>query len=252
MRRPIVAGNWKMNLDRAGAMELAKGVREKLGDVSDVEIGVCPPFPYLSVVAEVLQGSPIFLGAQNVHWEQRGAFTGEVSGPMLKDVGCTYAIVGHSERRQYFGETDETVNQRLRGALQASLRVIVCVGETLEQREANVTQDVVGRQVRGALANIDANHLENVVIAYEPVWAIGTGRNATPEQAEDVHAYIRSVLAELYDASVAEAMRIQYGGSMKPENAADLLGRPEIDGGLVGGASLDAELFAAVVRAGQP
>ena len=250
MRRPIVAGNWKMNLDAAGAVALAKGVREELAGVSDVEIGVCAPFPYLDAVSRALEGSAVFVGAQNVHWEEKGAFTGEVSGAMLCDVGCTYAIVGHSERRQCFGETDETVNKRLKGALAAGLRVIVCVGETLEQREADAWRDVVQRQMRGALEGIEPRQLGDVVIAYEPVWAIGTGRNATPEQAEEVHVYIRGVLAGQYDASAAEAMRIQYGGSMKPENAGDLLGQANIDGGLIGGASLDAQSFAAVVRAG--
>ena len=249
MRRIFVAGNWKMNGARAKATALAQAICRELKDVADVDVAVCPPFAYLSVVADMLAGSAVRLGAQNLHWENEGAFTGEVSGPMLKDLGCSLVIVGHSERRHVFGETDEAVKAKLAAALAAGLDPILCVGELLEEREAGRTRQVVERQVRSALSELDENAMRRVTIAYEPVWAIGTGKTATPEQAQDVHQLIRSLLTDLFQASTAQACRIQYGGSVKPDNAADLLKQPDIDGALVGGASLKADSFAAIVRA---
>ncbi len=248
MRTPIVAGNWKMNKTAREAAALAAGVRGLLDGLDGVECVLCPPFTSLRAVREALSGSRIGLGAQNVHWEASGAFTGEISAPMLVEESCAYVIVGHSERRQYFGETDETVNRRARAALAAGLKPIVCVGETLAEREAGATFVVVERQVRQGLAGLSAADWDRVVIAYEPVWAIGTGRTATAAQAQEVHARIRGLLRELAGAA-AERIRIQYGGSVKADNAAELFGQPDIDGGLIGGASLQAETFAAICRA---
>jgi len=248
MRTPIVAGNWKMNKTAREAAALAAGVRGLLDGLDGVECVLCPPFTSLRAVREALSGSRIGLGAQNVHWEASGAFTGEISASMLVEESCAYAIVGHSERRQYFGETDETVNRRARAALAAGLKPIVCVGETLAEREAGATFVVVERQVRQGLAGLSAADWDRVVIAYEPVWAIGTGRTATAAQAQEVHARIRGLLRELAGAA-AERIRIQYGGSVKADNAAELFGQPDIDGGLIGGASLQAETFAAICRA---
>ena len=249
MRKAFVAGNWKMNGTRASAAALAERLREALKDVTDVDVAVCPPFAYLPTVADRLDGSRIALGGQNLHWEADGAFTGEVSGLMLKDIGCTLVIVGHSERRHLFGETDDTVKAKLAAAMAAGLDPILCVGELLEEREAGGTEAVVGRQVRSALADLPAQALRRVTIAYEPVWAIGTGRTATPDQAQRVHEFIRGLLAERFDAATADACRLQYGGSVKPENAADLLSQPDIDGALVGGASLSSGAFEPIVRA---
>ena len=250
MRRKIVAGNWKMNKTAAEAVALATALREALDGLDTVDVVVCPPFTALPAVAEVLRGSAIGLGAQNVHWEASGAFTGEVSAPMLAEHGVRHVIVGHSERRQFFGETDTTVNRRARAALAAGLLPIVCVGETLEEREADRTHAVVERQVRAGLDGWDGSAWDDLVIAYEPVWAIGTGRTATDEQAQDVHAFIRGLLRDMAGAERAERIRLQYGGSMKPNNAAGLLAQPDIDGGLIGGAALEADAFAAIVRAG--
>lgn len=249
MRKPIVAGNWKMNKTPDEAEVLAKEVVAAVSGVDAVDVGICPPYTALERVGRVVKGSNVTLGAQNMHWEASGAFTGEVSAEMLLTCGCEYVILGHSERRQYFGETDATVNQRLKAALAAELKPIVCVGETLEERKSDVTEQVVRKQVTGGLEGLSADEAQTLVLAYEPVWAIGTGLTATPEQAEAVHACIREVLTQLYNASVSEAIRIQYGGSMKPDNAAELLGQPNIDGGLIGGAALDAESFAAIVKA---
>jgi triosephosphate isomerase len=246
MRQPLVAGNWKMNKTVAEARAYARGLRDALQAFAGREVVVCPPFTLLPEVAEALRGSPIALGAQNVHWEKQGAFTGEVSAGMLVELGCLYVIVGHSERRQFFGETDATVHQRTRAALAAGLTPIVCIGETLHEREANATFTVVARQLRGGLTGLPP--AARLVIAYEPVWAIGTGKTATPEQAQEVHSFIRKECAALHGDSWAQAVQILYGGSVKPDNMAALMRQPDIDGGLVGGACLEVASFAAIVR----
>jgi triosephosphate isomerase len=247
MRKPFIAGNWKMNLNKAEAVALAKALAEKTPRGGSVEVAVCPPSVYLDAVAAALTGSAVGLGAQNVYHENNGAFTGELSTAMLLDIGCRYVILGHSERRQLMGETDNEVNQKAKKALAAGLIPIVCVGETLSQREAGQTLSVVQTQFDGSLAGIPASDTSKVVIAYEPVWAIGTGKVATTAQAEEVHAALRGLLQTRYNSQVAEAVRIQYGGSVKPENAAELLAQPNIDGALVGGASLKAESFLGIV-----
>ncbi len=239
-----------MNLLCQSSVELARGVANATTG-QEVEVAVCPPFVYLRDVADVLAGTPVGLGGQNMHFEPSGAYTGEISPAMLTDVGCRYVILGHSERREYFHETDALVNQKVRAALQAGLTPIVCVGERLEQRESGQTAEVVEQQVRGSLAGLSSEEGGKLVIAYEPVWAIGTGRTATPEQAEEVHAQIRQWLASLFGPGVAETIRIQYGGSVKPDNARDLLAQPNIDGALVGGASLKVDSFAAIVQAAE-
>ncbi len=248
MRKNFVAGNWKMNKTRAEAEELVKGLIPLVKNAK-IEVAVCPPFTALETVAQLVKGTNIRPGAQNCYFEKNGAFTGEVSIDMLKEVGCDCCIIGHSERRQYFGETDEGVNKKAKALIAEGLTPIICVGETLEQREANQTETVVIGQVRGAYASIPASDAAKTVIAYEPVWAIGTGKTATPEQAQEVHAVIRGLLKELYDAPTADAIRIQYGGSMKPSNATELMAKPDIDGGLIGGAALKAEDFAGIVNA---
>jgi triosephosphate isomerase (TIM) len=244
MRRALIAGNWKMNLDRAGAVALAKAVVERAGATPHVDLVLCPPAVYLSAVKDAIPASsPVALGAQNVYFEGNGAFTGELSTSMLLDVGCKYVILGHSERRQLMGETDAIVNKKLLVALAAGLTPILCVGELLAEREAGLTADVVRKQFSGSLAGVSAAQMEHVVIAYEPVWAIGTGKVATPAQAEEVHRDLRNLIVERYNAQLAERTRIQYGGSVKPSNAAELLSQPNIDGALVGGASLNAADF---------
>lgn len=250
-RKPIIAGNWKMYKTGATGAALVRELAPLVASVTGVEVVVCPPFTALAAVTEAVRGTNIRLGAQNVHWEKEGAFTGEVSAPMLLEWGVQYVIVGHSERRQFFGETDAGVNRRARAALAAGLRPIVCVGETLAQREAGQTEKVVTTQVEAALAGFGREELERTVIAYEPVWAIGTGRTATPQQAQEVHALIRGILRRLHDSATAECVVIQYGGSVKPDNARDLLQQPDVDGALVGGASLKAADFAAIVSAGR-
>ncbi|MFO0820176.1 MAG: triose-phosphate isomerase [Pirellulales bacterium] len=247
MRRPFIAGNWKMNLSRSEAVALAEGLVAKVGTSSAVEIAVCPPAVYLSVVADVLRGSAVGLGAQNLYHQPNGAYTGEISAAMLVDIGCQYVILGHSERRHILGETNQDVNAKVHAALAAGLTPIVCVGETLAEREANKTTDIVQEQLAGSLAGLNDSQATRVVIAYEPVWAIGTGKVATKEQAEDVHANLRQMLSVRYNATVAASVRIQYGGSVKADNAADLLGQPNIDGALVGGASLKADSFLGIV-----
>ncbi|NIA31175.1 MAG: triose-phosphate isomerase [Actinobacteria bacterium] len=249
MRKRIIAGNWKMNKTLDEAIELAKSLRGKIGEQTDVDVVLCPPFTNLASVHEIIADSPIGLGAQNLFWEEKGAYTGEISADMIKSVGCEYVIIGHSERRQYFHETDETVNKKIERALQTGLTPIVCVGEMLSQREAGKTQDLVGAQIKGALSGLSKEQVGQLIIAYEPVWAIGTGLVATPDQAQDVHKFIRTTLGELYDADLAQSVRIQYGGSMKPGNAAELLSQPDIDGGLIGGASLDADSFLGIIQA---
>ncbi len=248
MRKRIIAGNWKMNTDVAEAMALAEAVKNGYS-AYDVDVVLCPPFTNLYAVHGVIKNSPIALGAQDLHWEEKGAFTGEVSAAMLKAVGCSFVIIGHSERRQLFGETDETVNKKIKKALEYGLKPIVCVGETLEEREAGRTEKVVEKQVRAALEGLTGDQVQSLIIAYEPVWAIGTGRTASPEQAQEVHRFIRSLTAELYNEAVAQSLRIQYGGSMNAANAAELLAQPDIDGGLIGGASLKAESFLAIINA---
>ncbi len=252
MRTKFVAGNWKMYTTAAAARQLAMQVVQGVGLDRRDAVAVCPPFPYLSLVGEILRGSPVALGAQNLYPEKEGAFTGEVSPTMLLDVGCRYVILGHSERRHKLGETNAFINRKVQAALAAGLNVILCVGETLEEREANRTEAILDDQLTGGLAGVAAAAMDRMVLAYEPVWAIGTGRNATPEQAQAAHAFLRRRTAELYTPAVAEALRIQYGGSVKPDNAASLLGQPDVDGALVGGASLQADQFLAIVRAALP
>ena len=246
MRKPIIAGNWKMNLTPGEAERL---VAELLPLVKDAvcDVVICPPYVDLATVGKLLVGTNIKLGAQNVHWAPKGAFTGEISADMLLAVGVQYAIVGHSERRQYFNETDETVNKRARAALEAGITPIICVGESLEQREKGVTDSIVSKQTVAALAGFEADEARKVVIAYEPIWAIGTGRTATAEDANATIGVIRSAIAGVYGGKIASEVRIQYGGSMNPKNAGELMAMPEIDGGLIGGASLKSEDFAKVV-----
>ena len=254
-RRKIVAGNWKMNLDQAKAAELAQAVASRCAEVGNVELVLCPPAPYLGTVGMALglsQGvspSGVAIGAQNMHDKASGAFTGEVAPPMLVDLGCRFVILGHSERRTLFAETNAIVCVKTKAALAAGLTPIVCVGETLEEREGNRTQVVITEQINGSLAGLSAADLEKLVIAYEPVWAIGTGKVATPQQAQEVHAMIRGLLGKLASPAVAAKIQIQYGGSVKPDNAAELAAQPDIDGALVGGASLKAEDFLGIARA---
>jgi len=248
MRRPIVAGNWKMNKTSAEAVKLAEELKPLLADVKGVDIVLCPPFTSLEATYKTIRGANLLLGAQDMFWEESGAYTGEISAKMLLTSGCKYVILGHSERRTYFGETNQTVNKKLKAALRAGLVPIVCVGERREEREAGVTQQIVEDHVAGAFEGIRAEQASEVVIAYEPVWAIGTGLTATPEQAQQVHAFIRQILTKLYNSNVGQQVRIQYGGSIKPDNATALFSQPDIDGGLVGGASLTASSFAEIVK----
>jgi len=247
-RLPFVAGNWKMNKTVAEAIDLVRQLKALISDVRGVEVAVAPPYPALHAVHKELEGSFIRLAAQNLFWEEKGAYTGEISPLMLKDAGCEYVIIGHSERRQYFGETDETVNRRLKAALRQSLQPIFCVGETLKEREERRTFSVIETQLEGGLKGLSEDDLARSVIAYEPVWAIGTGKTATPEQAQEVHHFIREKLRKLYSAAVAGGVRIQYGGSVTRENIKGLMNQKDIDGALVGGASLQAETFAGIVR----
>ena len=248
MRTCFVAGNWKMFTTTATARRLAAAVVQGLGPEQRVTVAVCPPFPYLSLVADTLRGSAVALGAQNLYPEIEGAFTGEVSPAMLVNVGCRYVIVGHSERRHKLGETIPFINRKVKMALAADLSVILCVGETLQERDADRTEMILDEQLTGGISGVAASEIHRVTLAYEPVWAIGTGRNATPDQAQAAHAFLRRRLSELYTPSLAQALVIQYGGSVKPENAASLMNRPDVDGALVGGASLQADQFLAIVR----
>ncbi len=248
MRTPIIAGNWKLNKTPHEAIELVTELKREVSDVEGVDIVVCPVAVALTDVNDVVRDSNIELGAQNLFWEDAGAFTGEMSGPIIKAAGCKYVIIGHSERRQYFGETNETVNKRIRAALNSGLIPIVCVGESLEEREGDQTFDVVRDHVTGALSGFTADEVAAMVIAYEPVWAIGTGKTATPDQAQEVHQYIRGLLKELYNEEVSGAVRLQYGGSVKPDNIEELIAQPDIDGALVGGASLKSDSFAGIVK----
>ncbi|MGD2279481.1 MAG: triose-phosphate isomerase [Candidatus Omnitrophota bacterium] len=247
MRRPIIAGNWKMYKDVTDAIALINDIKRDVFSVENVEIVACPPFTDLSDVGEMLIESNISMGGQNCFWEKEGAFTGEVSVGMLKSVGCRYVIIGHSERRQYFGETDETVNRKVKAAIDGGLIPIMCIGETLEQREAGQILDVIKTQVTEGLKGFDESFLDPLVIAYEPVWAIGTGKTATPDQAQEVHSFIRKLLNDLFSEPFADSRRILYGGSIKPDNIEDIMREEDVDGGLVGGASLKADSFNAIV-----
>jgi triosephosphate isomerase len=250
MRKPVIAGNWKLYKTASEAVELVNNLAPLVKQNHDVEIIVAPVFTVLGAVANALTGSNIRLAGQDCFWEEEGAFTGEVSPKMLCDAGCSHVIIGHSERRQYFGETDETVNRKIRAALKGGLTVLFCIGETLEEREADKTFVVLKHQLSGGLAGITREQLDNVVVAYEPVWAIGTGRTATDAQAQEAHSFIREFLTGLYDKETSDKMRILYGGSVKPENVKGLMTQPDIDGALVGGASLKADSFAAIVNFG--
>ena len=249
MRKILIAGNWKMNTDRASAVALAKSIAEQARQAPYADLLVCPPFAYLLPVAEALSGSRVAVGAQNVYHEKNGAFTGEISTAMLQDVGATYVILGHSERRHILGETDAVVNEKTLASLAAGLVPVVCVGETLQEREAGSTAKVIQRQFEGSLAGVTEQQIEQVVIAYEPVWAIGTGKVASPGQAEEVHADLRRLLAKRYNADVAGRVRILYGGSVKPDNAAEILSQENVDGALVGGASLKVADFLGIAAA---
>lgn len=247
-RKPIIAGNWKMNKKISEALELVNGLKRELCDEERIEVVVCPPYTALSEVGELLEESCIKLGAQDLFWEPNGAYTGEISASMLKEVGCRYVIIGHSERRQYFGETDDKVAKKVRRALDEKLIPIVCVGECLQEREQEKTFEVVKGQVTIGLSLVKKEEVYEVVIAYEPVWAIGTGKNATAGQAEEIHSFIRKLLGEMFDKTAAAKVRIQYGGSVKPENIAELMEEEDVDGALVGGASLTIEGFSQIVK----
>ena len=246
-RRTLIAGNWKMYKTPSESREMVQELVALIGEDPEVEVLVCPSFTGLAAVGEVVSGTPVQLGAQNVHWEDQGAFTGEISAGMLLEYGCRYVIIGHSERRQYFEESDETINRKLRQVVGTELLPILCVGESLEQREAGRVQEVITGQLEQGLAGLSEAQISNLVLAYEPVWAIGTGRTATPEIAEQVHASIRDWLANHYSGELSSRLRILYGGSVKPENTAQLMAQENLDGALVGGASLEAQSFARIV-----
>jgi triosephosphate isomerase len=248
MRRFLIAGNWKMNCGPYDAAELLEGLKEKKAEVSEnVDVLVCPPFVSIGMAVNYLHDTDIQVGAQNLHFEENGAYTGEVSGSMIAESGCNYVIIGHSERRQYFGETDTTVNKRSHKALEHKLAPIICVGESLDQRKSDEHYELIKNQVTAALFDISEDDVLDVVIAYEPIWAIGTGETASPEQAQEMHEYIRTVIAGLYSEETADRVNILYGGSMKPANAKELLSQPDVDGGLIGGASLDAGSFSEII-----
>ena len=251
MRTPFIAGNWKMYMTRPEATDLVEGLLTALVNVRDVEIAVCPPFTALETVARLVAGHNIALGAQNCYWEDKGAFTGEVAPPMLKEIGCRHCIVGHSERRQYFGETNETVRKKTLALYKHGILPIVCIGETLTEREENRTDEVVLTQMRECLLNLPPEKMAATTIAYEPVWAIGTGKTATPDQAQEVHALIRAELVKMFGKNIAQKIRIQYGGSVKPDNIKALMDQEDIDGALVGGASLKVDSFSAIVKFGE-
>ncbi|MDF2636402.1 MAG: Triosephosphate isomerase, bacterial/eukaryotic [Pelosinus sp.] len=248
MRKPIIAGNWKMHNTGAQGVALVTELAKLTADAKDVDIVVCPTFTTLSTVASAIAGTNIHMGAQNMHWEKKGAFTGEITAEMLRDVCCEYVLVGHSERRQYFAETDETVNKKVKAALEANLVPIMCVGESLEEREAGTTEVLVGKQVRAGLEGLTKDQVATLVIAYEPIWAIGTGRTATADQANEVCAFVRRTVAEVFGQETADKTRIQYGGSVKADNIAELMGKSDIDGALVGGAALDPVGFSKIVK----
>lgn len=249
MRRKIIAGNWKMNKDIQGTKDLITGLLKELQNIKqNCDIIICPPFTSLSEAGKLLENTVVKLGAQNMYFEESGAYTGEISASMLLSAGCEYVILGHSERRTIFNESDETINKKIKQALKAGLKPIFCIGETLEQRENNQTNDVIRNQVKGGLKDLTDLDLEKMIIAYEPIWAIGTGKNATPDQAEEVHKFIRNFIKENFSDKTAENIVIQYGGSVKPDNASELLSHPDIDGALVGGAGLKADSFTGIVK----
>lgn len=248
MRKFLIAGNWKMNCGPADAAELLEGLKAQKAEVADeVDVLVCPPFVSLSMALNYLHDTDIHVGAQNFHFEDNGAYTGEISATMLVETGCTFVIIGHSERREYFGETDTTVNKKVKKALATDLVPVLCCGETLDQRKQDIHFDLIKTQITAGFEGLSADEALDVVVAYEPIWAIGTGETASKEQAQEMHAHIRGVLADLYDAETAEEIRILYGGSMKPGNAEELLSQPDVDGGLIGGASLKADMFAEII-----
>ncbi len=246
-RKKFIAGNWKMNTTFDEACSLAKGLVAKLGSISNVDIAICPPYVHLHAIAGIIKGSTIKLGAQDVHWEAKGAYTGKVSCAMLKSVGVQYVIIGHSEQRTYFHETNETVNNKVKAALSAGLLPIICIGETLDERKSGKMKSVVESHIRGAFANISKEDALKCTIAYEPVWAIGTGETATPAQANEAHMFVRTILQSIYNAECSQKIRIQYGGSMKPDNAKGLLALSDVDGGLIGGASLKVDDFYGII-----
>ncbi len=248
MRRKVIAGNWKMHNDLKQSEDLIKSLKELLKDKSvNCDVIMCPPFTSLSEASKLVNGSIIKLGAQNMHFEEKGAFTGEISASMLKSVGCEYVILGHSERRTIFNESDETINKKIKKALEQELKPIFCIGETLEEREKEITKDVVKRQVEKGLEGISSEQMKKLILAYEPVWAIGTGKTATPQQAQEVHGFIRGLILLKYGSDIAEDLVIQYGGSVKPDNASELLSQKDIDGALVGGACLKADSFMGII-----
>jgi triosephosphate isomerase len=251
MRKYVIAGNWKMYKTNSEAEQLAEAIKGKTASITKTQIIICPPATALANVSSVVAGSNIAVGAQNMYWEGQGAFTGEISSEMIKSTGANYVIIGHSERRQYFHETDETVNKKALYALQTKLNPIICIGESLEQREKEITKDIINDQLEGALRDISAEQMLQIIIAYEPIWAIGTGKTATPDQAQDVHAFIRMKLQSLFDAATSNSVILQYGGSVKPANAHDLLQQNDIDGALVGGACLEAESFSEIIKAAE-
>lgn len=249
MRKPFIAGNWKMNTTLSEGEQLAVKIRDGLPTGTAMDIAVIPPFTALERIASALDGSPISVGAQDVYFEKNGAFTGEISCAMLKDVGCSFALVGHSERRHVLGETDELIRRKLDALIQADLEVILCVGEQLDERQAGTTEQRLEKQIRAGLEGLNKREMQRITIAYEPVWAIGTGHTATASQAAEAHLFIRNLVAKLFDRSTADAIRIQYGGSVKPENAGELMSEPDVDGALIGGASLKADSFLGIVEA---
>ncbi|MBP7088216.1 MAG: triose-phosphate isomerase [Candidatus Omnitrophica bacterium] len=248
MRRPFIAGNWKMYKTNQEALELVNGLKRELADLDGADIVVCPPFTALSDVSDLLIDSNIKLGAQNLYWQEEGAFTGEISPVMLKDIGCQYVIIGHSERRKYFLESDEEINKKIKAAIKNDLIPIFCLGETLQEREDNKTISIVEKQLKTGLAGLEEDSINKIIIAYEPVWAIGTGKTATPQIAQEVHQFIRSWIAKNISSLAAENLKILYGGSVKPSNAKDLIKQPDIDGALVGGASLEISSFVEIIK----
>jgi len=248
VRKPYICGNWKLNKTIAEAVDFVNTLKGEIAGINDVEVGIGAPFTCLSALSDACKGTNIASGAEDCYWEESGAFTGEVAPSMIKDAGCSFVIIGHSERRQFFGETNETVNKKVKAALAAGLQAIVCVGEMLEERKAGKANDVVKDHIVGGLEGLSAEQMKNVVIAYEPVWAIGTGETATPAQAQEIHAFARSVLKDMFGEVVAEATRIQYGGSVKPDNVKELMACADVDGALVGGAALKPDSFAALVK----
>ncbi|HLA48414.1 MAG: triose-phosphate isomerase [Nitrospinae bacterium RIFCSPLOWO2_12_39_16] len=248
MRKPLIVGNWKMNNTTAESVDLTEKLKRLIKDMAVVEVVVAPPFTSLDKVRDAIKGSNIKLGAQNLFWEDKGAYTGEVSPLMIRDLDCEYVIIGHSERREYFKESDEIINKKIKAALRNKLKAIVCVGESLKEREEDKTMQVIESQVKKGLQGLSLSEAKELIIAYEPVWAIGTGRNATPAQANEVHTYIRKLLSQIFNEGIASNIKILYGGSVKPSNSAELMSEKEIDGALVGGASLEADSFAEIVR----